>query len=164
MIASRPAPRVGLRAPAGYVAAVVALAAAGLVADRYTATTGLPGTVFTALWWGRIAVDRNAYSTFLSVDNGTSTQVLAVQTGTDGVNPLLWMQPSGAGDLEESPAVTMTVGSWYRMAIVRNGTAITYYAGPATVPTLPLLAHCLASASVTRHRHPPTAFRAPGNA
>ena len=29
--------------------------------DRYTATTGLPNTVFTILCWVRVAVDRNAY-------------------------------------------------------------------------------------------------------
>lgn len=100
--------------------------------DRYTATNGAPGSTFTALWWGRIAVDRNAYSTMLAIDNGTTSQVLSVQTDTDGTSPYLWLAPHGTNFLDESPTVAMTVGSWYRFAIVRNGTAVTYYAASAT--------------------------------
>lgn len=101
-------------------------------ADGYTATSGLPGTVFTATWWGRIAVDRNTYSTILAFDNNTDTQLLAVQTDTNGVSPYLWLEPHGAGFIEAAPAVSMTVGSWYRFALVRNGTAVTFYVAPAS--------------------------------
>lgn len=91
----------------------------------------MPGTAFTALCWGRIAVDRNAYSTFISVDNSATTQVLAIQTDTTGTDPYLWLAPHGTNFLEESPDISMTVGSWYRMAMVRNGTAVTYYLATA---------------------------------
>jgi hypothetical protein len=93
--------------------------------DQYTAATGLPGTTMTALWWGKIVTDRNTYSTFVSIDAG-DTQVLAVQTDTDGVSPYLWVDPEADGFLDISfPA--MTVGNWYRMAVVRSTTAITLY-------------------------------------
>lgn len=100
--------------------------------DSYSATTGLPGTTFTALFWARIAVDRNAYSSLVGVDNGTGDQVLNIQTDQDGVSPYLWLAPHSPGYLEESPAVPMTVGSWYRFALVRSGTAVTFYAAAAT--------------------------------
>jgi Concanavalin A-like lectin/glucanases superfamily len=100
-------------------------------ADGYSATTGLPGTAFTALCWGRLAVDRNAYSTFLSVDNNSASQVLAIQTTTSGNDPYLWCEPHGVGWLEEAPDIVLTVGSWYRMAMSRNGTAIAYYLATA---------------------------------
>jgi hypothetical protein len=100
--------------------------------DQYSASTGLPGTSFTAVWWARIAVDRNAYSTMVAFDNNTEDQVLAVQTDSDGVSPYLWLKPHGTGFAEASPSLSMAVGSWYRFAIVRSGSAITFYAAPVS--------------------------------
>lgn len=97
--------------------------------EHYTATTGIPGTVFTACWWGRIAVDRNNYSTMLCIDNTTDQQILAVQTDTGGVGPYLWLAPHDPGWIDEAPDTDMVVGTWYRFALVRNGTAITFYMG-----------------------------------
>lgn len=101
-------------------------------ADNYVATTGLPGTTFTVTLWGRIAVDRNQYSSFVGVDNTTENQVLSIQTDTDGVSPYLWLAPHGTNFVSVSPSLSMTVGSWYRMALVRSGTSVTWYLATAT--------------------------------
>jgi len=95
--------------------------------DRYTATTGLPSTVWTATMWARLASDRDDYSTLFSLHNGTDDEVIALQTGDGGRDLRVWIEPA-AGNVD--PGVKMTVGVWYRVAVVRDGSDIAYYFGP----------------------------------
>lgn len=95
-------------------------------------TIGLGTGDFTYLFWGKITTNRSAYSTFAGFDNGTATQVCTIQTedGTAalGRNPYLWVEPMGAdGFVDLTSDAAMTVGTWYRFAVTREGDTITYY-------------------------------------
>ena len=72
--------------------------------------------------WGKIAVDRNAFSTFLGLDDNASEDA-ALQTLADGTT-LSWWESSGAGTVNAGP---LTVGTWYFMAVALNGATGTIY-------------------------------------
>jgi len=96
--------------------------------EGYTATNAAPGSTWTLCFWARIAVDRNTYSTFVSVDNAT-TGGLALQTDSDGLTPYLWGEP---GTVTTASVSALTVGDWHRLAVVRNGTTQTVYRATAS--------------------------------
>jgi Concanavalin A-like lectin/glucanases superfamily len=95
--------------------------------EPYTATAGLPaGTVYTVTCWAMISVDRNTYSEIVSLGNSTSPSTYcSISTNADGTSVGIFdlANYSGAGVGETS----MTVGAWYRLAMVVNGASATFY-------------------------------------
>lgn len=97
--------------------------------EGYVATNAAPGSTWTLVFWARIAVDRNDYSTFCSVDAGGTSGGLVLQTDSDGVTPYLWGEP---GTVTTASVSALTVGDWHRLAVVRNGTSQTVYRATAS--------------------------------
>lgn len=92
--------------------------------DVLTATTGLfTGDVCTVLCWGRIAVDRNDYSNFVSVQVDDSRKV-SLTLDSDGTTLRAF-----DGGLAGPTGIGLTVGTWYAMAAVVNSTTCDLYAG-----------------------------------
>ena len=85
--------------------------------DGYTGqvATGLGGA-FTVAGWFRLDVDRDFYSTFWSIDNGSSYNSLI--TDTNGTT-LYWAASGGGANTGHN----MAVGAWYYIACVFTGTA-----------------------------------------
>jgi hypothetical protein len=105
--------------------------------EDYTRTTNLPSaTTFTLCLWLIIDTDRNTFSCPISLDAGTGNYVY-FETDADGTTLKLWegddaVTPSG-------PNVVLTVGTWYFIALVRNGTGAnsgTVYSAAAGVAAL----------------------------
>lgn len=85
--------------------------------EDYTRTTGLPSaTTFTWTFWFAIDTDRNTFSTPVSVDAGTGSYVY-LQTDNDGTTLKLW-DSNGV----QITIQNLTVGTWYFIAVSRNGT------------------------------------------
>lgn len=78
-------------------------------------------TAYTITCWGRIATDRNTYSTLWNLDNGIN-DCEVLQTKVDGTTMGIYADVSPATDI-----VNMTVGTWYFFAIARSGTGGTAY-------------------------------------
>src|SRR4051812_42001442 len=93
----------------------------------YTTTGGLPGTVFTTTFWGMIVVDRNDYSTFFAIGG---TNDIWLQTDVDGVTPNVYAGLPGTS-VKRMIGTAMTLGAWYKFALVVNGTSSILYQGPA---------------------------------
>lgn len=102
-----------------------------VAANRLTATTSVPtGTAYTMLCWGKLVVDINNFAIFFAVRNASRT--IWVETAADGTT--LEMSTagttSGAGDI--SGLRTLALNTWYRFALVINGTSQLLYHGAAT--------------------------------
>lgn len=85
--------------------------------DSLTRAASLDHHNFAACGWGRIAVDRNTYSTVFSVDNTTSLYVL-IQTNSDGTT--LAYGTTG----EFTNIVAVNVGEWFAWYLFDSGTAV----------------------------------------
>jgi len=83
---------------------------------------GSQGAV-SASCWAKVSVDRNTFSTAISLDNGTGA-ALFIQTATDGVTMGVYEEPLGnfAGT-----GRAFTVGTWYWVGCSINGTSGTMY-------------------------------------
>lgn len=85
--------------------------------DRLHRTVSLGSkTAYTITGWFQITVDRNAFSTFWSVNNtadaGSGAHIL--QAIGDGTSIVVW-------STNQSAVVTATVGTWYFIGISANG-------------------------------------------
>jgi hypothetical protein len=107
--------------------------------EHYTSTSGVltaaSGTC-TVTCWGRIAVDRNEFSTFVAFDaNGATGDYIPLQTGNNGTTLGLYTSSGDGTDITAGQA--MTVGTWYPMAFTINAGAATLYSGltPQTLNT-----------------------------
>jgi hypothetical protein len=85
-------------------------------------------TTVTLACWGQLSVDTNTYACFVNVDNGAG-DLFAVMTDGDGTSLLL----GDEGAL--TPSAPLTVGVWYFMAGVMNGTGVTLYVRAADATT-----------------------------
>src|SRR5688572_27481540 len=89
--------------------------------DSYTATTSLGvQAAFSYCLWGKISVDRNAFSTFLDWGVSTSNNMM-FQTRTNGTTL------ECLDDGSTSTGVALTVGTWYFLAAAGSGTTGTMY-------------------------------------
>lgn len=94
--------------------------------EDYVSTSAPPGNVSTTLCWFKISVDRNTFSTIWASDANNTSAYMILQTGSDGTTLLF----SQSGVDITGPA--LTVGTWYRVAVVRSSaTAVTVYVGAA---------------------------------
>lgn len=85
--------------------------------EDYTRTANLPSqTVFTWCFWVVLDVDRNTWSTALSQHIDTSNYT-HIQTDEDGVTLTLFDSASTQIAIQ-----ALTVGTWYFVAVSRNGT------------------------------------------
>jgi hypothetical protein len=86
--------------------------------DTLRRTTNLTGNTYTVMGWFKISVDTNDYSCFLSVeaDNGLDGHWYVGTNGTG--TTLISYNPSADGPNGSS----LTVGTWYHVALVRQGT------------------------------------------
>jgi hypothetical protein len=82
--------------------------------EAYVGTTGLPGHTWTVTFWAMISVDRDYYSSFISIDSSSAYTEFA--TDLDGVTPKVYN--SIMGSVQATSA--MTPGTWYAMAFVLN--------------------------------------------
>lgn len=85
----------------------------------------LTGNVLTVLCWGRIAVDRDDYSNFVSLHNATSPS-RTVSLTLEGDGTTLRSFDNG---LQGPTGSSLTVGVWYAMAAAVNGANCTLYWG-----------------------------------
>lgn len=102
---------------------------AGAGTDFYSTTTNLPLAPFTATFWTMIVTDRNNASTWLAYNSGTNK--LWLSTLVDGTTPGVY----DTTGVQRITGTSMTVGAWYRMALVVNGTATTLYQSDANTPS-----------------------------
>jgi putative ubiquitin-RnfH superfamily antitoxin RatB of RatAB toxin-antitoxin module len=89
--------------------------------DSLIRTTNTPtSTNYTMMGWFQIAVDRNNYTAFLS-NGSTGSGSNTLQTDVDGTTLNIWNGfVAGAG-------TNLTVGTWYHLAMVANGTNLIAY-------------------------------------
>lgn len=85
--------------------------------DRLHRTVSLGSkTAYTITGWFQITVDRNAFSTFWSINNaadvGTGAHIL--QATGDGTSIVVW-------STNQAAVVSATVGTWYFIGISANG-------------------------------------------
>jgi len=95
----------------------------------YTRSVGwgsLPN--FSVSGWVYLATDRDDYSTFWSLDNGTGNN-LVIQTNSDGTT--LGIVSNGSWS---SVSLSMSVGQWYWVGVVKNGSTATVYRSTGTGP------------------------------
>jgi hypothetical protein len=96
--------------------------------DKYTATTGLPGATLTFICWTYLSSDRNNFSTLFNLDCSTGNE-LWLGTEVDGTTLTLFGSSDGSFDI--GATASLTIGTWYQVAIVLNGTSATLYVGAA---------------------------------
>lgn len=95
--------------------------------DAYRATTGLPtGGTYTVTCWANLLVDRDDYSGVWGLDDGVASG-LWLQTDSDGTTLGVFDTPAAT----HLGATAVTVGTWYRVAVVVNGTSVTTHIGAA---------------------------------
>jgi hypothetical protein len=98
--------------------------------ESYTSTSSPPvGSAYTVMCWAMVSVDRNTWSAVWSSDSSTSNYVY-LATDSDGVTMKAWTLVGGNERIINGPA--MTVGTWYRFALVVNGATATLYHGTAS--------------------------------
>ncbi|MFI9817589.1 LamG-like jellyroll fold domain-containing protein [Saccharothrix variisporea] len=94
--------------------------------ENYTSTSSPPSGSYTVVCWFQVSTDRNTFSTVWSSDSSSSNYHY-IQTDSDGTSVKAFHSD---GSVITGPNVT--VGTWYRLAFVVNGTAATMYWGTAT--------------------------------
>lgn len=100
--------------------------------DVYTATTGLPSSssVWSMTMWALLAVDRDTYCGFADMPQTTGADAATWQyPGVGGNGTTIIGAFSDATEIS-SPAIDMTVGAWFRIALIRaSATSATLYRG-----------------------------------
>ena len=94
--------------------------------ENYTSTSSPPTGSYTVLCWAKLSTDRNTFSTIWASDSST-TNYQYIQTDSDGTSLRAWHSDGSA-----ITGPSMTVGTWYRVALVVSGTTATFYWGTAT--------------------------------
>jgi hypothetical protein len=95
-------------------------------------TTDLPGaTPLTVCWRTQLVTDRNAAGMLWTLINSGLNTYEDVRLLTDGTTPRL-----GTNAANTSASSGLTVGTWYHMAYVRDGSAHTLYLDGVSVATL----------------------------
>jgi len=94
-----------------------------LESDAYVKSVGIPGTTYTWTCWFYVSVYRSNWQGIIDVgDPDPSWQYLGIDSSNTtiifawGLNPHI-------------SVVASALGVWFRCAVVRNGTAVTAYAG-----------------------------------
>jgi hypothetical protein len=91
-------------------------------ADGEHYTSAVPAVSnYTVTFWGKLAVDRNAFSTFWGSDDGTTGTYHIFQTDGTGTDV------DHVGTAAGVAGPVMTVDTWYRFGITCNGTSVTVY-------------------------------------
>lgn len=94
--------------------------------DGYSSTVGLPtGTAWTFLAWAYLSADRNDYSPIVEIHSAPGGNAVWLETGADGTTLSIFTNAGSVGSF------AMNVGTWYRVAMVVNGTTATLHAGAA---------------------------------
>jgi hypothetical protein len=89
--------------------------------ENYSATYTLGSQAnYSVTCWGRLAVDRNDYTTFWSFDANSDGTAFILQTDIDGTSSFVW-DDIVAGMVGAGPA--LTVGTWYFFAVCVAGTS-----------------------------------------
>lgn len=81
-------------------------------------------------FWGYQAVDRNAFTTYFYLGNGTTSDFIMLQTADDGVSLALHTESTSVVILQ-----TVAIGTWYYFGISLNGTASTITIRPENSST-----------------------------
>src|SRR5690606_36931956 len=81
---------------------------------------------FSVSCWVYLSTDRDDYSTVWSLDNGTGNNII-IQTDGDGTT--LGIVSNGSWS---SVGLNMSVGQWYWVGVVKNGTTATVYRSTGT--------------------------------
>ena len=88
--------------------------------DGLVRTANLPSrTAFSAMGWFKITTDRNAYSTFIALDENADGALC--QTATNGTTLALFTE----SDATEGSA--LTVGTWYHITLTCGATYLRVY-------------------------------------
>ena len=93
------------------------------VADSWVRTSGMLNynAAYTMMFWVYLVSDLNAFSTFYQSSVGNYPHADWIGTDSDGVTLQLYNQ-AGGGAITDNGSVLST-GTWYHIALVRNGTA-----------------------------------------
>lgn len=91
--------------------------------QSYSSTAGLPTSVYTITCWAYLTTDRNAISGIWGIAGTIETGLL---TNADGTTLRVNNETYGAFG-----SLAMSVGVWYKLAVVWNGTAVSFYHAPA---------------------------------
>lgn len=97
--------------------------------ENYTSTSSPPAGTYTVTCWAKVSSDRNTWSAVWASDSSMSNYVY-LATDSDGTTMKAWTQVSGND--REITGPNMTVGTWYRLALVVNGANATLYHGTAS--------------------------------
>src|ERR1051326_5232960 len=90
----------------------------------HSSSAGLPGSAYTVTCWASLSADRNTKSTVWMIEG---SNLVWMTTGTDGTT--MRMEDAGGSTVG---SLAMTVGDWYRIGVVWNGSSCTTYFGAAT--------------------------------
>src|SRR3990167_4113455 len=92
--------------------------------ESHSRTTNLPAvSAATLMGWFKITTDRNAFSTFLTLEDAGSFGNL-LQTATDGTTLIIYSAESSTS------GSSLTVGTWYNLALtIGGGTCLAYVNG-----------------------------------
>lgn len=95
--------------------------------ENYTRTWSLGAlSQWSCAFWGKISVDRNTWSTFLSIDNTTTSDYNVLQVDSDGTSLGYWV--AGGFHTNTTSPIALTVGTWYFIACSVNGASGTLVA------------------------------------
>lgn len=89
------------------------------------ATTSLFSSAWTVFCRARVVVDRNEYSTFFEVSDGSTSAYY--QVGSNGTG--LEMDVHTPGGVAPVSSYTASVGTWFDFCVTRSGTLTKAYAG-----------------------------------
>lgn len=92
------------------------------VADSWARTSGMLNynAAYTIMFWLYLVSDLNAFSTFYQSSVGNYPHSDWIGTDADGVTLQLYNQAGGGGIFDNGS--TLSVGTWYHIVMVRNGT------------------------------------------
>jgi hypothetical protein len=99
-------------------------------ASLYTASTGLPSTLYTMTFWVMLVTDRNDYSTMFTHYAPGSVNEVWLQTNSDGVTPAVYAGLPGT-TVQRMTGSAMTTSTWYKFGLVVNGASSVLYQGTA---------------------------------
>lgn len=91
-------------------------------------TTSLFDAAWTVFCRARVVVDRNGFSTFFEIGDGTTSAYYQVGSNSSGLEMDVHTS-GGAGDVAPDNAYSATVGSWFDFCVTRSGTVTKAYAG-----------------------------------
>lgn len=94
-------------------------------ADQLAVASGPTNAVLTAIFFAKISVDRNNFSTVLNLGSSTTNYVV-FQTDSNGTTMQMWL--NGAGITVNTSGINMVVGRWYAFAgVIASTISRTFY-------------------------------------